>query len=328
MNCGVCGTWAAADDRYCEACGHEFVNTRWVSTTGRCGNCIDGDAHEMVNDACRMCRQRATTAGDMVKVGIDGIVGLSHRGHTRRRNEDAVAVGRTDTVAVAVVCDGVSTSSASHTAARTAVDTGIHALLAALSEGLTPRSATLSAAQAAIGAVTGLSEAATRHNPPCCTYVSTVVTADQVVVGWIGDSRAYWLADTATASSACLTVDDTLAGQLRMVGVPTTRYDADAAALIRWVGADAGAVEPNITTYRPTGRGRVLLCTDGLTRYVPGARDLADAVTGDAHEAAAHLLTQLALDAGGKDNITVVLVPFPPFYDRSEPGPTTGARRR
>jgi len=329
ISCIACGTIAAPEDRYCEFCGHELVDLHWVSSTGASGTCADGKVHPVAGGVCRGCGQRIIATGDMVEIGIDRIVGLSHRGHTRRRNEDAAAVGHTDTAAAAVVCDGVSTSTRSETAARIAVDTGIRTLLDALSRGLNPHSATRNAVRAAFSAVAGLSVAATRHNPPSCTYVSTVVTPDEVTVGWIGDSRAYWLADTAPVGSICLTVYDTLAGQLREAGVPAaTKFDANATALIRWIGADAGDVAPNITTFGPTGPGQVLLCTDGLTRYVTAPRDLAGAVAGDRPGAAAHLLTQLALDGGGKDNITVVLVPFPPAGDRGTAGPSTGAARR
>lgn len=297
--CPACATATSADDRFCEACGHNLSSrhrrgVRWLSSTSDAGACVE--------------------------LSLGAVAGVTHQGWRRRRNEDAVAVGHTDTATAAVVCDGVSSSSRPDTAARAAVDAGIRALLRALTDKMSPAVATKSAAKAAVSAVADLSQPDTWHNPPSCTYVSVVITADEVTVGWIGDSRAYWLAAPQTAESSCLTVDDTLAGQLREAGVSVdVKADSPATALIRWVGADAGDIEPYITTFDPPGHGRVLLCTDGLSRYVSAADDLAAAAAADPPEVAARRLTQMALDAGGQDNITVVVAPFPPAGGSGSP---------
>jgi PPM family protein phosphatase len=63
------------------------------------------------------------------------------------------------------------------------------------------------------------------------------------------------------------------------------------------------------------GPGALLLCTDGLWNYLPGPDELAAAALGplarSGPTAAAAALTELALQAGGRDNITIVLVPLP-----------------
>jgi serine/threonine protein phosphatase PrpC len=82
----------------------------------------------------------------------------------------------------------------------------------------------------------------------------------------------------------------------------------------------------------PPGPGVLLLCSDGLWNYRPGAAELAElampeAVTDPLGTAAA--LVTFALEAGGMDNITVVLAPFPPAArapgrsaaSRPQPGP-------
>ena len=61
----------------------------------------------------------------------------------------------------------------------------------------------------------------------------------------------------------------------------------------------------------------MLLCSDGLWNYLPDAQALADAMPAEGGMTAADELTKLALELGGHDNITTVLVPFPPT-DRSE----------
>jgi PPM family protein phosphatase len=315
-HCPSCGTATGTADRYCEVCGRDLRErathgTRWLSSSGEATACVGGGEHLDGDHGCRRCGQWLATGRDRVELGIGPVAGITDRGLRRRRNEDAVAVGRTGTATAAVVCDGVSYSSRADTAALAATDAGIRALLLALDSGRPPREATMIAARVAIDAVVDLNGPQTCHNPPSCTYVSAVVTADTVTVGWVGDSRAYWLG--AGDGSSCLTVDDTLAGQLRGAGVGVDpKLGPQAAALIRWVGADAGDIEPHIATFDPPGSGRVLLCTDGLSRYLSVPGDLAAAAAGEPPEVAARLLTQLALDAGGHDNITVVVAAFPP----------------
>jgi serine/threonine protein phosphatase PrpC len=109
-------------------------------------------------------------------------------------------------------------------------------------------------------------------------------------------------------------VDDSLAGQLAADGrsVPETVPRGQAVALLRWLGADAPELAPHLYTFTPPGPGRVLVCSDGLFRYRPGAAELAAATPPGAALATAQSLVQLALDAGGQDNIAVAVLPYPP----------------
>jgi serine/threonine protein phosphatase PrpC len=111
-----------------------------------------------------------------------------------------------------------------------------------------------------------------------------------------------------------LTMDDTVAAELIAEGVSEEEANAvyQAHALSKWIGADAGEIEPRVVTVRPEGPGHVLLCSDGLWNYLPDAQALADAMPAEGGMTAADTLTRRALDLGGHDNITTVLVPFPP----------------
>jgi len=90
--------------------------------------------------------------------------------------------------------------------------------------------------------------------------------------------------------------------------------DRRAHAITRWLGHH-GEPEPDVVSWRPAGPGLLLLCTDGLWNYLPGAEQLADSLPPPEDGAGpleiARLLTGLALEAGGRDNITVVAVPVP-----------------
>lgn len=166
------------------------------------------------------------------------------------------------------------------------------------------------AAQAAAALVAGHD---TGPNPPSTTFVAAILTASDVTIGWIGDSRAYWVPDPETPGDPTrLTVDDTLAGQLAAAGVAVGSDAPNAVALIRWLGADAMDTEPHIATFVPPGAGRVIVCSDGLYRYVPEPAELAAATPSGSPIEAASTLVRLALDAGGQDNVTVVVLPYPP----------------
>jgi serine/threonine protein phosphatase PrpC len=231
-----------------------------------------------------------------------------------------------------VVCDGVSSSDRPDTASYAAVDAAVPALLDALTD-------EPSGAQRALGLAAGAAQAAAAlaagtapgPNPPSSTFVAAVVTLDSVTVGWVGDSRAYWLPDplppdapTAAArkpgagtvglAPECLTTDDNVAGRLAAAaGTKATAEhpDGPSGALVRWLGADAGDTAPHLLTVRPTGPGRVLVCSDGLFRYRPDPADLAAATPAGTPLEVARALVELALAAGGEDNISVAVLPFP-----------------
>jgi serine/threonine protein phosphatase PrpC len=82
--------------------------------------------------------------------------------------------------------------------------------------------------------------------------------------------------------------------------------------ITRWLGRDAPEEEPEIVMSRPLETGRLVLCSDGLWNYVPGARDIAALVdalpSGAAPVALARALADAALTAGGRDNITVTVI--------------------
>jgi PPM family protein phosphatase len=333
-HCPACGAPVEAEHRYCERCGHnlragfgQIVSLSSAAPTSACSGCGSPDIG--AEGYCEHCGQRRVAGQERAELELPGVAGVTDRGLHRRHNEDALAIGRVNGagpgLTVAVVCDGVSTSSRADAAANAAVDAAIAAVLDVLADGPPPgpesesaaRTAIEAATRAAATAVAALGKVESGHNPPSCTYVSAVVTAHEVTVGWVGDSRAYWLA-ASPADSIALTADDSLAGQMATTGQPpAARPGADprALALLRWLGADATDTAPHLFSFTPSGPGRVLLCSDGLSRYLPQPADLAAAVSTVESLAAARHLTQLALDAGGQDNIAVALLPFPPPPD-------------
>ncbi len=134
----------------------------------------------------------------------------------------------------------------------------------------------------------------------------------------MGDSRESWLTAGSPLSARLLTRDDSVAEEMIAAGVLS---EADATAspggpvVTRWIGADAGTPEPHAARFEPPGPGILLLCSDSLWNYQPEADGLArlalPRVLTQLPGAAAELLA-FALEAGGHDKITAVLIAFPP----------------
>lgn len=328
--CGSCGEEVGRKDRFCESCGHSLLAQR-TPTGGALGTppsspaCVACGGPNLGADGfCEDCGRAQPAGRDRMEAEFGAVVGVSDKGRRRARNEDSMAFGVVsgESTVVAVVCDGVATSDRADSASQAAVDEATDVLLNAVLEGGDLEVATKAAVAKAIEVVSALADPAVPGTAPSCTYVSAVITAEAAVVGWVGDSRIYWLGlgDEATDSTV-LTSDDTVAAELMAEGMNEAEALAvhQAHALSKWIGADAGEIEPGVRTFSPTGPGLVLLCSDGLWNYLPEARALTDALPADALTdpmSAAKELTELALRLGGHDNITTVLVPFPP---QSEP---------
>lgn len=262
------------------------------------------------------------------------VAGVSDRGLRHSRNEDAMhfAVADTDAgpVAVAIVCDGVSSAPRPDEASWNAVNAGITLLAEGAERGDDPEAVSRTAVRAAGLSLTDL---AGPDGAPASTYVSAIVSQRQVTVCWLGDSRVYWLAgntpapaepnDTIdiTGGSRRVTRDDSLAEEIVAAGLATmdeAMASPQAHVITRWLGADLPEPQPHIEQFAPTGPGVLLLCSDGLWNYRPEAAELAamamPAALTRPLDAAADL-AKFALDSGGLDNITVVIIPFPPRPD-------------
>ncbi|MGH6653762.1 MAG: PP2C family serine/threonine-protein phosphatase [Actinocrinis sp.] len=320
-HCPSCGTEVLPDDGFCEACGADLMVRRAAPPDTQPAPCPDCAGTAFSDGYCDNCGRLAPTPRDHVERDLGTVAGITDRGLRHSRNEDAMAfaVIGADTDAptsVVVVCDGVSTSTDPQRASQLAADTALDQLVLDLRSGHPAFAATSGAIDAAQDAVTALAdEYPDRTTAPSCTIVTAVVQHDLVTVGWVGDSRVYWLA-ADTSASRRLTDDDSWAGQLITGGAvaEAEAYKAPHAhAILRWLGPDAPPEPPHVQDFAPDGPGLVLACSDGLWNYVWDAAELARlARAGGGTAGGAAALTALALDGGGQDNITAVLAVYPP----------------
>ncbi|OLZ65830.1 serine/threonine protein phosphatase [Streptomyces sp. IMTB 2501] len=284
---------------------------------------VDSDGY------CENCGHAQPRERDHMEQESGPVAAVSDRGLRHHRNEDAFSVGHTalpdGTPAVlAVVCDGVSSATRPDAASTAASQAAGDTLRAALPRGTHPQTAMHEAIVAAAQAVNALAEEpatarehAPHQNAPACTIVGTVVASGLLVVGWVGDSRVYWVPDDRSAPAARLTEDDSWAAQMVAAGLMSEAEayaDERAHAITGWLGADAYELEPHTASFKPDRSGVVVVCTDGLWNYAETAEEMAEAIPRDAAERPLHsarVLVGHALDGGGHDNVTVAVVPFP-----------------
>jgi serine/threonine protein phosphatase PrpC len=356
--CPTCHVAVGASEQFCEACGAALAPTVAAveppptlestketpepddlgGTASTCPACTG----EVASDGyCGTCGARAPRRRDhFSEQPAAWVAAVCDRGLRHTRNEDAVALAADagpGSRAVLVVCDGVSSSVdsdlASLAAARAARDvlafsrsrgmgTG-HSLVAAMVARV--EAATDAASEAVLEVTSKASDVVavgspSVPNPASCTFVAAVLEQDLLVVGSVGDSRAYWLPDAGDA--AALTLDDSYAQEQIASGVPRAEAEAgrQAHAITRWLGADAPGHSPTTATMTLAEPGWLLVCSDGLWNYCSAAQDLAALVrqTSSTSPAAAKplalagALVDWANAKGGQDNITVALARIHP----------------
>jgi serine/threonine protein phosphatase PrpC len=328
--CPSCGHAVTAVDNFCEACRTELApavaSDDAPVAAGECAFC---HAAQITEDGyCESCGRKVPSGRDHIELDLGLLAGVTDKGLRHPRNEDAMALATAELagrpVALAVVCDGVSSSRRPDEASLAAVQAAVRVLLAGVREGAEAAGTSRAAVAAAQGALAALDEPGP-GDPPSATFVSAVMTGEAVTLCWLGDSRADGLG--AGSGAQRLTTDDSLAGEMVAAGL-VSEDDAmglpGAHVVTGWVGADAAGTAPHVSTFAPPGPGALLLCSDGLWNYRPGAAELAElalpgALTDPLGTAGA--LVSFALEAGGMDNITVVLAPFPPTATAPEEKP-------
>jgi serine/threonine protein phosphatase PrpC len=324
--CPVCGEPIAAGDLFCEACGNALPVTEASApaavepepapapTTVTCPAC--GNQGEPVEGYCGVCGTRLPARRDHQELVLEGAAGVSDKGKRHARNEDAMAVFVGVSYVAAVVCDGVSTSVNPDVASQAAADAAC-AVLAAQPD----LEAAYDAARAAVLATEF--EPHADLSPPSCTFLAATVTDEKITLASLGDCRAYWYSDgTATQ----LTVDDSWAEVQIAAGTPPADAYSHALAhvITRWLSNDSDPEwRPRIVPFEVPGPGRLLLVSDGLWNYTLEPAHLVAAMGDPASEGIelARRLVTFANDAGGSDNITVVVVDLPlrPAGEQKQP---------
>jgi serine/threonine protein phosphatase PrpC len=316
LRCASCSAPLQGGDLFCEGCGARLGDEPVLVGCHACGAPPDALGED---GYCSVCGVRERGPSSRTEVDLQVAAAVSDQGRVHRRNEDAFHLQVVGAGGVAVVvCDGISSASAGDTAARDAAAAAGHVLAQAIGDpARDPGEAILDAVRAAQDAVEQVQWTRRIDRAvPSCTLVSALCREREIVIGWVGDSRAYWIAGEQTCQ---LTVDDSWAEEQIAEGLLSPEEasrDSRFHSITNWVGADAPERPPRTVLLRPAGRGRLLLCTDGLWNYAPTPGELAGLIDalpdGAAAAAVARSLTETALARGGRDNITVAVIDFDP----------------
>ena len=337
--CPQCAQPIATDDAFCENCGAQLAADAVAAPTEpvaeptlptastmcrECGGAVADDGF------CSVCGKRAPSARDhWQETPADWIGGVCDKGIVHARNEDAMALAALAdrSLAVLVVCDGVTSAPDSDRAALAAAriacstlsgsplpsDAGVAATVSHWSAAIT-RSC-LDANAAAVGVARSLGNPS---EPPSCTFVAAVLHGDVVTLGWCGDSRAYWLPDEG--ESVQLMLDHSLGTEMMQAGMTRAEAEADSTfhTITRWLGADSVDSTPELASTQLATAGWLLLCSDGLWNYASPPVALQSLIRESvaagrrAPVEIADDLVRFANGQGGHDNITAALARYEP----------------
>lgn len=231
-------------------------------------------------------------------------------GRIRQVNEDRAAVlPERDGLTVAVVADGMGGHQAGDIASQMAIE-AIQEELGLLEGTATPdavESAVRKAIETANERIFHFASDREQYQGMGTTVVVAAASRERLVIGHIGDSRAYLAGKDAFIQ---LTEDHSLVNELFRSG-QITQEEADRHprrnVLTRALGTET-KVESDVHTYGWEAGDIALLCSDGLSGLVDKVELYENLRAGGDLDEKAVRLVERALEAGGDDNITVVLI--------------------
>jgi serine/threonine protein phosphatase PrpC len=318
MLCPACATELPDDDLFCESCGVSLQSANPPS-----GDCKCGASPAQVDDDgfCTRCGRRVKRpASDHIEESLSNVfAAVSDRGIRHDRNEDRFGLWMSEEHQAIVVCDGVSATRNSEIASSTVAEETVASLSNAFKHGPVedPESAMRNAIKSGAAKLAARMPKDEPESAPSTTVVAALLDGSEVILGWVGDSRAYWI-DPAGATP--LTRDHSWVNDVVAAGqmsVAEAEASPRAHGITRWIGADADAdLNPEIARHRIEGPGTLLLCTDGLWNYAKTNEAMGNllreaSVYGQDALEIARRLVHFANDQGGQDNITAAVLRFP-----------------
>ena len=221
----------------------------------------------------------------------------SDLGRQRQGNEDNYFVR----APLFVVADGMGGAQAGEVASEMAVES----FDGGLPDG-SPADGLVSVIEEANRRIHDRSRAESQRAGMGTTVTAAYVGEREVTIAHVGDSRAYVLRDGELTR---LTRDHSLVGELVARGKLTEEQaetHPQRSVITRALGPEP-EVQVDVQAYQARAGDVFMVCSDGLTSMVPEARVREILQAAGSLEAAGRDLIAAANDAGGRDNITVVL---------------------
>lgn len=138
------------------------------------------------------------------------------------------------------------------------------------------------------------------------TVVTFAIAEDHFATFWAGDSRLYRL---QAGKLEMLTTDHSIVADFVLAGEMTwdeAEHHPQSNAITRAVGVGAELQLEKIRGQVFPG-DRFMLCSDGLTKYATSGM-LERVLTTEPIETVTDTLQQIALDGGGADNISIIVI--------------------
>jgi len=219
-------------------------------------------------------------------------------GHARPHNEDSYA----DVAPLFVVCDGMGGHEAGEVASAIAVNVIADEAPIALDD-----TALGAAVEAANQAVIGASAQGVGKEGMGCTATAVQIFGEKMAVAHVGDSRCYLL---RAGQIVRITHDHSYVEELVDAGEITAdeaRVHPARSIITRALGSDPEMYADHFTLDVEKG-DRIILCSDGLSSMIADEAIEDVALSCPTPQNCADALVQAALDAGGFDNVTVIVV--------------------
>ncbi|HKO31405.1 MAG TPA: Stp1/IreP family PP2C-type Ser/Thr phosphatase [Nitrospiraceae bacterium] len=240
-------------------------------------------------------------------------VGRTERGHVRATNQDALAL--LNDCGVWIVADGMGGHPAGDLAAQTAIsvatqrarerETWLREHPSAASEFVTDL------VTSANQKIHNLIRAKPSLQGMGTTFVAFTITPAPIPsahIAHLGDSRAYLY---RTGALKQLTRDHTLVEKYvrrGLIDAATALTHPERHILTKSLGMGVD-IKPELTSTPVTPHDMIMLCSDGLTKMLDDAAiaSVLSRANGDPYRAC-HDLIEQALNRGGEDNVTVIVV--------------------
>ena len=236
------------------------------------------------------------------------VFGKTDIGLVRETNQDALSFGSFDDGNCwAVVCDGMGGVSGGQVASEICVEKVSEAIKSSYRNGITLSSAKnllTTAINAANSAVFKEAQENIELKGMGTTVVAVLVLGSIAVVAHVGDSRAYLINDEINQ----ITKDHSFVQLLIDTGKITeeeAKVHPDRNVITRAVGIEH-VVDVEIDIVDINDNDNLLICTDGLNGYVPDADILK--IIKEYGDSSTEKLVETANNAGGRDNVTVVML--------------------
>jgi len=232
---------------------------------------------------------------------------ITDTGLSRRVNEDSLLVS--PDIGLLAVADGMGGHRGGEVASGLALKTLEQELARLLKKGESPEKALLDSVRLANVSIFELSGQNKELKGMGTTITACLRRKGDLITAHVGDSRAYLFRNGGIRQ---LTQDHSLVQELLKSGGISEEQalqHPQRNVLTRALGTEQ-SVEVDLYRYRIIANDLLLLCTDGLTRYLR-QEDLLDVVNSSLDiDNAVHVLLSKALQSGGADNITIILAQF------------------